>query len=114
MHTWQIKWKLHRKRQFASTTKARTVPSLDHLGSAHSSHHNVSAAHRFGDVLGARVRDGDGGVALHQQQRHRDANHVGATDHHRLLALDTDTAAVQQLNAALCAWYGMVDVEPHG
>lgn len=47
------------------------------------------------------MRDGDSGVALHQQESHRDADHVGATDHHRLLALDAHAAAVQQLDAAL-------------
>lgn len=81
--------------------RRRCVPALDQLRAAHRRNDNVGSSHGLGDVLRARVRDGDRGVALHQQQGDGDAHHVGATDDHGLLALDRHTAAVQQLNAAL-------------
>ena len=45
--------------------------------------------------------DGDRGILLHEKHSDRNAHDVGAAQYHRVLALDTDTAALQQLDAAL-------------
>ena len=44
----------------------------------------VGAAHDGGQVLGARMSDGDGAVLLQQELRHRLADDIGAADDHRL------------------------------
>ena len=74
---------------------------LDHFGAAHGRHDDVGAPDGGLDVLGAAVRDGDCGVALHEQQRHGDAHDVAAAQYHCVLALDGHARAVQQLDAAL-------------
>mmetsp|Transcript_9465 Transcript_9465/g.20743 ORF Transcript_9465/g.20743 Transcript_9465/m.20743 type:complete len:389 (-) Transcript_9465:6-1172(-) len=82
--------------------RARLNPAaLHHLCAAHCAHDDVCPAHHCLDVLRARVRDGDRGVSLHQQQGHGDAHDVGATQHHRVGALYCHTVPVQQLDAAL-------------
>ena len=56
----------------------------DHFGPADGGHHHIGATDRFGEIAGARMGDGDGGVARQQQLRHRLADDVGAADDDRL------------------------------
>ena len=52
--------------------------------------------------------DGDGGIAMHEEHGHGKADEVGPADNDGILTLEFDTAAVQQLDAALG---GASDVE---
>ena len=53
-----------------------------------------------GEVAGARVADGHGGVALEQQERHRLADQVAAPDHDGAGALELDAGGVEQAHDA--------------
>ena len=59
---------------------------------------HVGAAADGGEVAGARVADGDGGVGVQQQRGDRAADEVGAADDDRLGALEPDVVAAQQLH----------------
>ena len=60
------------------TCSPRTKP-----GAADGRHQHVRLAGDRGQVARARVADRDGGVRVHQQQRHRLAHDVAAPEHHR-------------------------------
>ena len=52
------------------------------------------------------MADGDGGVRLQEQQRHRLADRVAAADHHRVLAAQVDAGASRSASCSRTACTG--------
>ena len=73
---------------------------LDHLGPADGQAEDVCLPADAGQVDRAAVGDGDGGVAMEQEQRHGLADDVAAPHDDRLFALEFDAGLFQQLDGA--------------
>ena len=59
---------------------------LDHFCSAYRSDNDICAAHDSGQILRAAMSDGDRGISIEQQLRHRLPDNVGAANDNRLKA----------------------------
>src|ERR1019366_4493129 len=69
-------------------------------GAADGGDQDVSLAAHLGQIPGARVADGDGGVLVQQHQGHGLADDVAAAEHHGVLAGHGDLIILQHLNDA--------------
>src|SRR5215210_2934044 len=67
-----------------------------HPGRAHRRDDDVGARGLGGEVAGSRVAEGDGRVAVQEEQRRGLADDVAAADHDRIGALQPDPVLVQQ------------------
>ena len=79
---------------------------LDHLGCqdvapANRSDHDVGLARVVADIGRRAVTDGDRRIGLQQQQGHRLAHRVAASNDHRVLAAQIDAGGLYQFHAAI-------------
>src|SRR5882757_5394502 len=80
---------------------ARTNPvGLDVAGFAHSRDDDIRPADDAGEVASFGMADGDGGIGMHEQKRHRFANDVAAAEDDGVGALNLDIVAAQNFHAA--------------
>src|SRR6266404_4212206 len=80
---------------------ARANPvGLDVAGFAHSRDDDIRTADEAGKVASFGMADGDGGVCMHQQKRHRFANDVAAAEDGGVGALNLNIVAAQNFHAA--------------
>jgi hypothetical protein len=89
-----------------TTAPGLTMSAVSVLRPAGGGHHDVGLARVHGDVGRGAVADGDGGVGLQQQQRHRLAHGVAAADHHRVLALEVARRCSRSASCSRRAWPG--------
>ena len=84
-----------------TTAPGLTMSARERVAPADRGDHDVGLARVQAQVGRGAVAHRDGGIGLQQQQRHRLADGVAAADDHRVLALDGDAGAFDQLHAAV-------------
>ena len=72
----------------------------DQGGAADGGDENIGRAREILRIARFRVANGDGGVGVHQQQRHGLADDVAAADDHGVCAFDGNCAAAQNFHHA--------------
>ena len=80
------------------TTLAKVVHEFGH---AYGGHDHVRGLDQSGQVLGAGMGHGHGGVLAHEQQGHGFAHDVAAAHDHGVGAVQVHAGAVKQLDAAV-------------
>ena len=70
----------------------------DEVGFAHGADEDVSTGADLGEVAGAGVADGHGGVAVEEEHCHGFANDVAASNNHAVCAVEVNASAVDQFH----------------
>ena len=72
----------------------------DEAGLAHGGDNDVGATHDVGEIARFRMANGNGGVGVHEQERHGFANNVAAAENDSVGAFDGDMVATENFHAA--------------
>ncbi len=76
------------------------VVGSDHGGASHGGDHDIGAADGFREIARFRMADGDGGVGVHEEQRHGLADDIAAAEDDGVRAFDWNFAAAENFHHA--------------